>query len=407
MAKQSRRAYPVIDIGTKKTVVLVVVEQGEEIKIYENSCENSGLLKGSIVTNAAALEKCVISALSAVELKAGFRLRRIHVTMSGGDVRGRVIEGKSALCAADKGLQDSDVKIATDNMLRQHLPAGSSALSLFELPFLLDDKEVPQGILTKKTYFGKTLTVQKLQILASKKHVDAWGKILLQHNTAPGGWFAAGIASGLAMSSGEPGLRDRGLLVIDIGAGTSDYVLYHKGIIRELGVLPVGGDHVTADLMEGLHLDRQTAEELKVKHASAIVREEKLGVRLWTRGDKSVGDREVYQRSIDQITHARMEELFQCIQKRLAPFLKPELVRAGVVLTGGTSRLLNVEKLAVSVLRLSVRRATYPSWVPQQFCSPQYSTALGMVELLRTQPLLFQRNAGKESIWKRIWRSLS
>ena len=151
MAKQNRQIYPVIDIGTQKTVVLVAVFQNNEIKaIYDSEYKHSGILKGGIITNHVMLAKCITTALSNVEKKIG-RLQHIYASISGEGAKSRVIEGKSFLCSKNKGLQASDEKSAMKNLHQnRHVPDGCVDLTLHELPSLLDNKELPLGTALQK-----------------------------------------------------------------------------------------------------------------------------------------------------------------------------------------------------------------------------------------------------------------
>ncbi|HTB62469.1 MAG TPA: cell division FtsA domain-containing protein, partial [Opitutales bacterium] len=167
----------------------------------------------------------------------------------------------------------------------------------------------------------------------------------------------------------------------------TDYALYRDGHIVKTGVIPIGGDHLTNDLSLGLRISRKHAEKVKLSFGQAMVDVQARSEKVWMVGDKSVGDRYIPRLAICQILEARVEELFSIIKKHLATFLTPEDVAAGVILTGGTSRLPMIERVAERILGLPARRPVEPAWLTESLRGPEYSTAVGL--------LLFALNAPK------------
>jgi cell division protein FtsA len=176
-----------------------------------------------------------------------------------------------------------------------------------------------------------------------------------------------------------------GALVLDIGAGITDYALYRDGHIVKTGVIPIGGDHLTNDLSLGLRISRKHAERVKLSFGQAEVSAQARAEKVWMVGDKSVGDRYIPRLAICQILEARVEELFSIVKKHLGALLTPEDVAGGVILTGGTSRLPAIERVAERVLGLPARRPAEPAWLTESLRGPEYSTAVGL--------LLFALNA--------------
>jgi cell division protein FtsA len=173
-----------------------------------------------------------------------------------------------------------------------------------------------------------------------------------------------------------------GALVLDIGSGVTDFALYRDGHIVQTGVVPVGGDHLTNDLSLGLRISRKHAERVKLSFGQAMVDAQARSEKVWMVGDKSVGDRYIPRLAICQILEARVEEMFSIVKKRLerlGVLLTPEEVAAGIILTGGTSRLPAIERVAERVFGLPARRAAEPAWLTESLRGPEFSAAVGLL----------------------------
>lgn len=192
------------------------------------------------------------------------------------------------------------------------------------------------------------------------------------------------IASGAVLL--EESEKENGALVIDMGGGTTDYVLYRKGYIVKTGVVPVGGDHITNDLSIGLRIARKGAEEFKIKHGRAYYQATDRDEKVWLFGDFTIGDREYSLAAITRIFEARVSEIFEIIRDQLkaSNLLLPEDIASGVYLTGGSSRLTGIAEAAKRVLGVESRVAECPDDVAPELSQPEYSTALGLLHYALT-----------------------
>ena len=185
------------------------------------------------------------------------------------------------------------------------------------------------------------------------------------------------IASSTMMAG--PDLRRAGTLVIDMGAGVTDYALYRQGFVVSTGVVPVGGDHVTGDLSMGLRVLEPYAEKLKIEHGKAVSDPMDDGEDVWIIGNKTIGDRSIPRKAITDVIHVRIVELFEIISKELEGLLDPDELKGGILLTGGGSLLPGVEQIAGKILGFSARRASFPSGIASELAQPENATVLGLL----------------------------
>jgi cell division protein FtsA len=186
------------------------------------------------------------------------------------------------------------------------------------------------------------------------------------------------LASGSLLATSEE--KRQGVLVVDIGKGTTDYVLYRGRRAVQTGVIPVGGDHITNDLGLGLRVKTKFAEGLKRRAAKAMVQKEDRTQKVPLVGDLSIGDSFHSLLTINKITHARLEELFIILKNKLGSALSRQNLPCGVILTGGVSNTPLIADLAEVTLDVPVSLGQSPDWVRNaELREPQYATVLGLL----------------------------
>jgi cell division protein FtsA len=196
-------------------------------------------------------------------------------------------------------------------------------------------------------------------------------------NVIVGDMILSSLASGTMMTT--PQDRQHGALVIDIGAGTTDFVFYQDGGPHLTGVVPVGGAHLTNDLTLGLRVTEGQAEKLKIRHGRALVHSRDKSDKVWLNGDFAIGDRQFPRQSIELITEARVRELFEVVKKKLGPDFGPEACAAGVFLTGGTARLPAIVDAATKVFGIPTQLGEMPPGMDEKLNRPQHATVLGLL----------------------------
>ncbi|HZI33572.1 MAG TPA: cell division protein FtsA, partial [Candidatus Binatia bacterium] len=189
-----------------------------------------------------------------------------------------------------------------------------------------------------------------------------------------------GIASSLAMLSSEQ--KELGALVIDIGGGTTEFVVYLDGVIRFSGVLAVGGDHVSNDLGHGLKVPLSRAEKLKREFGCAFVKDESKGQTIALNNELGLTLKHVNLEHLQRIMSLRLEELFEVIAHELERVGLTDYLRAGILLTGGGSRVPGIDKLAERVFQMNVMHghAGTVGGITTALDQPEFATGIGLVK---------------------------
>ncbi len=189
-----------------------------------------------------------------------------------------------------------------------------------------------------------------------------------------------GLASSLALLSNEQ--KELGALVIDIGGGTTNYVVYVGGVIKHTGVLAIGGDHVSNDLAYGLKVPLSRAEKLKLEFGSAIVDEAAKGQTITISNELGMPLKTVNPEHLRRIMSLRVEEIFQLIAQDLDQAGLCDYLRAGVFISGGGARMPHVARLAESTLqmRVSLGQTNSVSGLKSALDQPEFAAAIGLVK---------------------------
>jgi cell division protein FtsA len=189
-----------------------------------------------------------------------------------------------------------------------------------------------------------------------------------------------GLASSLAVLDAQE--KELGALVIDVGSGVTEYVVYAGGIIRHTGVLAVGGDHVSNDLAYGLKLSMSRAEALKLEHGSAVVDPAVKGQTVSLANDHGLPERSLNLEHLRRIMSLRLEEIFEIIADEVENAGLLEYLRAGVFLSGGGARIPEIQRLGGRVFGLPVHlgRTKTISGLVTTLDQPEFATAIGLVK---------------------------
>jgi cell division protein FtsA len=189
-----------------------------------------------------------------------------------------------------------------------------------------------------------------------------------------------GLASSLALLTNEQ--KEMGAVVIDIGGGTTEYVVYADGVVKHVGVLAVGGDHVSNDLAYGLKVPLGRAEQLKVEHGGAFVDEASGGQTLTVGNELGLPMKNINLEHLRRIMSPRLEEIFQLIAQDLEQAGVMDYLRSGVFLSGGCSRIPQVAVMAERILQMPVTlgKANCISGLKSALDQPEFATAIGLVK---------------------------
>ena len=375
MISNSGRIVGAVEIGTGKIAVLVgEIARGRALNIIGvGVAQSHGVMKGEVVDYKAASE-ATHHALETAEKKAGVRLDEVWLAQTGGHLDGFYNEAAVNEQSADNTVTESDISTVCALAQQKELPAGRSRIHAIRRPFRLDSRSVPDP----EHLTGNRLEVGYWMVHGNESKVSDNIHVVGGYHLEVRELVLSALASGSLLTSAED--RQHGALVLDIGKGVTDYVLYREGHVLATGTVPLGGEHLTNDLAIGLRVTTMQAEMLKLRHGRAVVQTRDKAEKVWLNGDMSFGDRQLPKAALETITAARAQELLDVVRKKLGPKFAPEHCGAGVFLTGGSAKLPGLEEAATRAFDLPARRGESPSWVKDELKDPMFSTVLGIYQ---------------------------
>ncbi len=363
-----------VEIGTSKVTVLVGEFTGRELAIIGfGECQSRGVMKGVVVDYKAASES-VHAAIESAEHSAGEKIDVVFLSQTGAHLEGFYNEGSVNVKAADNMISQLDVDTVCRLATGKELPAGRMVVHNIRRPFRVDGRLVPGN---PEHLVGHRLDVGYWTVHGQETKLADSIHVIRGFNLEVRELILSSLASGHMVTTAEE--RQNGVLAIDLGAGTTDFVLYRDGGAYATGIVPVGGSHLTNDLALGLRLTEGQAEKLKLRHGRALVQSRVKSDKVWLEGNFAIGDRQFPQQAIEQVTAARTWEIFEVVKKKLGNAFAPETCAAGVVLTGGSAKLPGITECAAKVFGVPAHLGEAPSWVNENLRDPGFSTVLGLL----------------------------
>lgn len=394
----------VIDIGTHKTVALVGQVIGGKARLLGFSERRTdGVVKGT-VTDLDKLYAGVHEVVNDLERVSHRPVRDVYLSIAGPTVEGERVKGFIPVPAHDGKVTKQDLNEAVNSAKRVQPPAGRLSMLYMGQPILLDGKQVTNPVGLQ----GKRLEVNFWRITMEETHMRLRTSMMNGMSALILDVILASHAAGCAVVTETE--KQGGVLVIDVGAGTTDWILYFKGYILCTGSIPVGGEHITNDLSVALRISRETAEDLKIRFASALHREADLNQTIWKDGDKGVGDQQFNRGTITQVTSLRYQEILEFVRKDVLRHfeqifpghsvkLDQSFLPSGVVLTGGTALLQDAAEGAQLVFGIT-SRVGVPQFETEALRKPEYSGVIGMmIAAIQDAPPVIRR---PKSLWDEL-----
>jgi cell division protein FtsA len=365
-----------LDVGTTK-ICCVIAEPtptgGLDI-VGVGVSPSRGLRKG-VVVNIDSTVEAVRQAVAEAEQVAGVEIASVVAGIAGGHIRGINSRGVVAVSGKHREVSQADVDRALEAAKAINLPPDREIIHVLPQTFVVDDQD---GVKEPVGMSGVRLEVEVHLVTGANTSVQNVIRSVNRAGLAVQDIVLEPLASSEAVISPEE--KELGILLIDLGGGTTDAALFRDGAIWYTGILPLGGDHISNDIAVGLRTPTSDAEELKKRYGcalTALVREEE------TVDVPSVGGRKPRQLSrqiLSEIIQPRVEEIFTLVARDLARAGLQDVAAAGVVVTGGTSIMQGVPELAEQIFDLPVRRGA-PGGIgglADVVKSPIYSTAVGL-----------------------------
>lgn len=373
--KSDKQLIVGLDVGTAKVVTLVgEYAPGEPVEVIGMGSHVSRGLKRGVVVDIEATVHSIQRAVEEAELMVGCDIRSVHASISGSHLDTRNSQGSAAI--RDGEVTRADVEQVLAAARAVPIPADRQVLFTDAQEYRIDGQE---GIHRPVGMSGVRLEANVHMVTAAASATQNITKCIRACGLSVDDLVPAALASARAVLTDDE--RDLGVCLVDIGAGTSDIAIFAQGAIRYTRSLPLGGDLVTNDIAYGVHTPTLHAEDLKVKYACALA---ELARNDETVQVPSVGNRQPRRwarQELAQVVQARYEELFEEVQRELERSGYDSLVAAGVVLTGGASRMEGAQQLAEEVFHKLVRvgKPQHVEGMADVVSSEQHATSTGLL----------------------------
>lgn len=367
-----------LEIGTAKVCAMVgeINAEGALTIIGIGQCPSRGVRKAEIVEPALA-EEDVRHALAEAEHSADVEIRSVYLGVSGGHVVGFNNRGVQPIVSRDREISEDDANDVIRNAKAINIPSEHYVVHAIRQHFSVDDQDEirdPVGMIGGRlevemhVIHGRTNRFQNAIRLVKGMHLDVEDIVF------------NGLASSLAVLTAEQ--KELGALVIDLGAGATEFVVYSRGVVKHTGVLAVGGDHVAQDLALGLKVPQGRAEKLKIEYGDAIFDEAARGLSFTPPNDLGLPERPINIEHLRCIMSLRLQETFEIIREEIDEAGWLNQLRAGVFICGGGVRIPRLLELAERVFELPafIGHARGISGLASALDQPEFATAIGLVK---------------------------
>ena len=376
MAKREERKLLVgLDIGTSKVVVIVGELSSEDgLEIIGVGSHNSRGLKRGVIVNIESTVQSIQRAVEEAELMSGCEINTVYTGIAGSHIRSLNSHGIVAI--REKEVSKSDVDRVIDAARAVAIPADQQVLHVIPQEFLIDTQE---GIREPIGMAGVRLEAKVHLVTGAVSAAQNIVKCVQRCGLNVDDIVLEQLASNYSVLTEDE--RDLGICLVDIGGGTTDIAVFFDGAIQHTAVIPIAGDQVTNDIAVSLRTPTQYAEEIKIKYACALSQlantEETIEV-------PSVGDRpprRLARQTLAEVVEPRYEELFALVRDELRRSGFLELTAAGVVLTGGSSKMEGAVELAEEVFHMPVRLGVpqYVQGLADVVRNPIHATGVGLL----------------------------
>ena len=340
-----------LEVGTSTVRALVgeLTDEGQLIVTGMGESPSRGVRKGEVIDFDNALA-CVRDALQKAEDNSHVTINAVHLLVSGGHISSHVNHGSAPVLGDDHEIGPADIENAEKMARAVSLPTGHEVLHSIHQRYLVDGNLPvvnPEGL--EGTKIGVDMLIVHGQCNAMRNIV----RVVRSAQVDVADVAFSGLCTALAVLT--PAEKKNGVLMMDLGGGTTDYIAYAEERLADAGAFAVGGDHLSNDLAFGFGLPPSEAERIKLEFGTAVpdfaLRNQTVTVNPGT----GQPPRQVRLADLQTILHVRIEEILVLVREQLRQNKLISKLGSGVVLTGGGARLKKVEQLAEKIFGLPCR----------------------------------------------------
>ena len=365
-----------LDIGTSKVVAIVgeINPEGTLEIIGIGSHSSQGLKKG-VVINIDSTVQSIQRAVEEAELMAGCQIHSVYAGIAGNHIRSLNSHGIVAI--RDREVFQPDIDRVIDAAQAVAIPADQKILHILPQEYVIDNQE---GVKEPLGMSGVRLEAKVHLVTCAVNAAQNIEKCIRLCGLEVDDIILEQLASSHAVLTDDE--MELGVCLVDIGGGTSDIAIFTEGAIRHTAVIPIAGDQVTNDVAMALRTPTPHAEEIKIKYACALasLAGENETIQVPSVGERR--DRSLSRQALAEVVEPRYEELFNLIQAELRRSGFEHLMAAGIVLTGGTSKMEGVVELAEEIFHMpvSIGKPRCFSGLADIVRNPIYATAVGLLQ---------------------------
>jgi len=402
MTKDAKNLIVGLDIGTSKVVAVVaeVMPDGRHEVIGLGQHESKGLKKG-VVVNIEATVESIQRALEEAELMADCKIRHVYTGIAGSHIRS--INSRGMVAIKDKEVTAADVTRVIETAKAINISTDQQLLHTVPQEFIVDNQDdvrEPIGM------SGIRLEVKVHIVTGAVSAVQNIVKCVRRCGLEVADLILQPMASAEAVLT--PDEKELGVVLIDIGGGTTDVAVFSEGAIRHTVTIPIAGDQITNDIAMALRTPTAEAEEIKIRYGVA---KQTLADPDQTLEVPGLGDREprsLSRQSLAAVIEPRVEELFAFVQQVIRESGYEDVLSSGVVLTGGTSIMPGMAELAEDIFLKPTRigMPEYQGQLSDVVRSPRYATVLGLLLEAKKQYLRGHLVSRQEGSAKAVWQRM-
>lgn len=374
------RTIVALDIGTTKICTLVA-EVGpppeENLRIVGvGTVPSRGIRKG-VVVNVKEVASAILDSIRLAERTSGYEIASAYVGLAGAHINAVNSRGVVAVSRGERGIRSFDVERVLESARAIDIPHNREILHIIPRSFTVDGDD---GVRDPVGMQGHRLEVEAHIVTGATSSIQNIIKCVQNADIQIDALVLEPLASGEAILTDIE--REMGVVLVDIGGGTTDIAIFIEGSIWHAVVLPTGGEQITNDVAVGLRTPYNMAEDIKIKYGhalpEAVMAQEVVKAEVF--GEN--GRQEIPRQFLAEVIGARVEEIFELILQEIKRSGYDGLLPAGVVLCGGTAELPGIRELAREVMSLPARigEPQNLSGLVDSLHSPAFATTVGLLE---------------------------
>ena len=399
MSKDYKDLLVALDIGTSK-VVAVVAElrpEGRYEVIGLGQSESCGLKKG-LVVNIEATVQSIQRALEEAELMADCKITNVFTGIAGSHIRSFNSSGMVAI--KDKEVTQADVARVIETAKAINIPTDQQVLHILTQEFIIDGQEdVREPIGMSGIRLEVKVHIVTGAVSAAQNIVKCVRRCGLEVNDL----ILQPLASSISVLTEDE--KELGVVLIDIGGGTTDIAIFSEGAIRHTAVIPIAGDQITSDIAMAVRTPTPDAEDIKIAHGIAKQSLADPDEMIEVPGLGERGPRTLSRQALAAVIEPRVEELFSLVQQVVRESGYEELLSSGIVLTGGAAMMPGMVELGEDIFLKPVRIGVpeYAGGLADVVRSPRYATAMGLLLEGRSQRMRGRKVAVQSGQANQVW----